>query len=60
MFPVVCILNQMSSHVEQEVLVEKVGRAGVITMNRPKVLNALNLSMIRQICPQLKVRGKIA
>uniref|UniRef100_A0A7N6B0A8 3-hydroxyisobutyryl-CoA hydrolase n=1 Tax=Anabas testudineus TaxID=64144 RepID=A0A7N6B0A8_ANATE len=41
-------------HVEPEVLLEKVGRAGVITMNRPKVLNALNLSMIRQISPQLK------
>ncbi|XP_026231869.1 3-hydroxyisobutyryl-CoA hydrolase, mitochondrial isoform X1 [Anabas testudineus] len=46
--------HMMSSHVEPEVLLEKVGRAGVITMNRPKVLNALNLSMIRQISPQLK------
>ncbi|KAM7380871.1 hypothetical protein PAMP_004141 [Pampus punctatissimus] len=46
--------HMMSSHVEQEVLMEKVGRAGVITMNRPKVLNALNLTMIRQIYPQLK------
>uniref|UniRef100_A0A669EFL0 3-hydroxyisobutyryl-CoA hydrolase n=1 Tax=Oreochromis niloticus TaxID=8128 RepID=A0A669EFL0_ORENI len=44
----------MSSHAEPEVLLEKVGRAGVITMNRPKVLNALNLTMIRQIYPQLK------
>ncbi|CAN9497969.1 unnamed protein product [Ophioblennius macclurei] len=46
--------HMMSSHVEAEVLLEKVGRAGVITMNRPKVLNALNLNMIRQIYPQLK------
>uniref|UniRef100_A0A672HHW8 3-hydroxyisobutyryl-CoA hydrolase n=1 Tax=Salarias fasciatus TaxID=181472 RepID=A0A672HHW8_SALFA len=46
--------SYMSSHVEAEVLLEKVGRAGVITMNRPKVLNALNLNMIRQIYPQLK------
>ncbi|KAM7407834.1 hypothetical protein PAMA_003547 [Pampus argenteus] len=46
--------HMMSSYVEQEVLAEKVGRAGVITMNRPKVLNALNLTMIRQIYPQLK------
>lgn len=45
----------MSSHAEPEVLLEKVGRAGVITMNRPKVLNALNLTMIQQIYPQLKV-----
>nr|XP_015797349.2 3-hydroxyisobutyryl-CoA hydrolase, mitochondrial [Nothobranchius furzeri] len=44
----------MSSHVEPEVLLEKVGRTGVITINRPKVLNALNLTMIRQIYPQLK------
>uniref|UniRef100_A0A1A7YP19 3-hydroxyisobutyryl-CoA hydrolase n=1 Tax=Iconisemion striatum TaxID=60296 RepID=A0A1A7YP19_9TELE len=46
--------HMMSSHVEPEVLLEKVGRTGVITMNRPKVLNALNLTMIRQIYPQLK------
>lgn len=44
----------MSSQVEPEVLLEKVGNAGVITMNRPKVLNALNMTMIRQIYPQLK------
>ncbi|XP_034641949.1 3-hydroxyisobutyryl-CoA hydrolase, mitochondrial [Trachemys scripta elegans] len=42
-----------------EVLLEKRGCAGVITMNRPKALNALNLSMIRQIYPQLKVSGFI-
>ncbi|AWP12620.1 putative lanosterol synthase-like isoform 7, partial [Scophthalmus maximus] len=46
--------HMMSSHVEPEVLLEKVGRAGVITLNRPKVLNALNLTMIRQIYPQLR------
>uniref|UniRef100_A0A1A8GGK3 3-hydroxyisobutyryl-CoA hydrolase n=1 Tax=Nothobranchius korthausae TaxID=1143690 RepID=A0A1A8GGK3_9TELE len=46
--------HMMSSHVEPEVLLEKVGRTGVITMNRPKVLNALNLTMIRQVYPQLK------
>ncbi|KAJ7345534.1 hypothetical protein JRQ81_001484 [Phrynocephalus forsythii] len=37
-----------------EVLLEKKGCAGVITLNRPKALNALTLSMIRQIYPQLK------
>uniref|UniRef100_A0A7N8XV79 3-hydroxyisobutyryl-CoA hydrolase n=1 Tax=Mastacembelus armatus TaxID=205130 RepID=A0A7N8XV79_9TELE len=46
--------HMMSSQVSPDVLLEKVGRAGVITMNRPKVLNALNLTMIRQIYPQLK------
>uniref|UniRef100_A0A3Q4BUS0 3-hydroxyisobutyryl-CoA hydrolase n=1 Tax=Mola mola TaxID=94237 RepID=A0A3Q4BUS0_MOLML len=44
----------MSTRVEPEVLLERVGCAGVITINRPKVLNALNLSMIRQICPHLQ------
>ncbi|KAM9347050.1 3-hydroxyisobutyryl-CoA hydrolase, mitochondrial [Symphorus nematophorus] len=46
--------HMMSSQAEPEVLLEKVGSAGVITINRPKVLNALNLTMIRQIYPQLK------
>ncbi|XP_069496569.1 3-hydroxyisobutyryl-CoA hydrolase, mitochondrial-like [Ambystoma mexicanum] len=47
----------MSVHTapEAEVLLEKKGCAGVITLNRPKVLNALNLSMIQHIYPQLKV-----
>ncbi|XP_042349953.1 3-hydroxyisobutyryl-CoA hydrolase, mitochondrial [Plectropomus leopardus] len=46
--------HMMSSHVEPEVLLERVGCAGVITINRPKVLNALTLNMVRQIYPQLK------
>ncbi|XP_045336474.1 3-hydroxyisobutyryl-CoA hydrolase, mitochondrial isoform X3 [Leopardus geoffroyi] len=37
-----------------EVLLERRGCAGVITLNRPKLLNALNLNMIRHIYPQLK------
>ncbi|XP_046941926.1 3-hydroxyisobutyryl-CoA hydrolase, mitochondrial isoform X2 [Lynx rufus] len=37
-----------------EVLLERRGCAGVITLNRPKFLNALNLNMIRHIYPQLK------
>ncbi|XP_030064938.1 3-hydroxyisobutyryl-CoA hydrolase, mitochondrial [Microcaecilia unicolor] len=40
---------------EAEVLLEKTGCAGVITLNRPKALNALNLSMIQLIYPQLKI-----
>ncbi|XP_054977832.1 3-hydroxyisobutyryl-CoA hydrolase, mitochondrial isoform X1 [Sorex araneus] len=49
-------LQRMTKHTDAaaEVLLEKRGCAGVITLNRPKFLNALNLSMIRQIYPQLK------
>ncbi|XP_019409864.1 PREDICTED: 3-hydroxyisobutyryl-CoA hydrolase, mitochondrial isoform X2 [Crocodylus porosus] len=46
----------MSKHTDSvhEVLLEKKGCAGVITMNRPKILNALSFPMIQQIYPQLK------
>lgn len=49
--------QRMSNHTDAagEVLLERKGCAGVITLNRPKFLNALNLSMVRQIYPQLKV-----
>eukprot|EP00062_Callorhinchus_milii_P005987 gi/632946005/ref/XP_007888342.1/ PREDICTED: 3-hydroxyisobutyryl-CoA hydrolase, mitochondrial [Callorhinchus milii] len=52
----IILRHLMSTHagLETEVLLQKSGCAGVITLNRPKVLNALNLSMIRQIYPQLK------
>uniref|UniRef100_A0A9J8A7D8 3-hydroxyisobutyryl-CoA hydrolase n=1 Tax=Cyprinus carpio carpio TaxID=630221 RepID=A0A9J8A7D8_CYPCA len=54
-----CRLQRIQGHVMStkagsEVLFEKVGNAGVITLNRPKALNALNLTMIRHIYPQLK------
>ncbi|XP_073865689.1 3-hydroxyisobutyryl-CoA hydrolase, mitochondrial isoform X3 [Macaca fascicularis] len=46
----------MSKHTDaaEDVLLEKKGCAGVITLNRPKFLNALTLNMIRQIYSQLK------
>ncbi|KAM6078208.1 3-hydroxyisobutyryl-CoA hydrolase, mitochondrial isoform 2-T2 [Theristicus caerulescens] len=47
---------KMSKHTDStaEVLLEKKGGAGIITLNRPKVLNALSFSMIQQIYPQIK------
>ena len=38
---------------ESEVLFEKRGRAGIITLNRPRALNALTLTMIRDMRAQL-------
>ncbi|KAK2849672.1 hypothetical protein Q7C36_008455 [Tachysurus vachellii] len=46
--------HMMSSTASSEVVLDKVGNSGVITLNRPKALNALNLSMIRLLYPQLK------
>ncbi|NP_001383558.1 3-hydroxyisobutyryl-CoA hydrolase, mitochondrial isoform 2 [Gallus gallus] len=37
-----------------DVLLQKQGGAGIITLNRPKVLNALSFKMIQQIYPQIK------
>ncbi|HFC04738.1 MAG TPA: enoyl-CoA hydratase/isomerase family protein, partial [Rhizobiales bacterium] len=38
---------------QDEILFEIVGRAGVITLNRPKALNAVTLNMVEQMAPQL-------
>src|SRR5690606_19493318 len=38
---------------EQEIIFEKRGRAGIITLNRPKALNALNANMVARMHPQL-------
>ncbi|MFG1300423.1 enoyl-CoA hydratase/isomerase family protein [Xanthobacter sp. V3C-3] len=43
---------------EPEVLLDVKGEAGVITLNRPKALNALNLPMVREILPRLRQWAK--
>jgi enoyl-CoA hydratase len=42
-----------ASSPDAEALVERRGRAGVITLNRPKALNALTLTMVRSIVAAL-------
>ena len=44
-----------ASKMSDEVILEKIKNIGVITLNRPKQLNALNLPMARQIYKQMKI-----
>ncbi|XP_014675548.1 PREDICTED: 3-hydroxyisobutyryl-CoA hydrolase, mitochondrial-like [Priapulus caudatus] len=44
----------MSTGSNEEVILQTVKDKGVITLNRPKQLNTLNLSMVRKIYPMLK------
>ncbi|ERL84686.1 hypothetical protein D910_02113 [Dendroctonus ponderosae] len=46
-------LRSMST-AESDVILDNVGNKGVITLNRPKALNSLNLSMINKIYPALQ------
>lgn len=42
-----------TSSMDDEVVLQKIDTKGIITLNRPKSLNALNLDMIRKIMPQM-------
>lgn len=48
-----------STSAPDDVILETIDTKGVITLNRPKVLNSLNLSMIRKIHPQLTVSNTL-
>ena len=39
--------------IDEEVFFETIGSLGLIKLNRPKALNALTLSMVRKIHPQM-------
>jgi len=51
---ILALQRSMSSGEENEVILQTVANKGIITLNRPKALNALNLSMIRKIYPTMK------
>ncbi|KAJ8980748.1 hypothetical protein NQ317_013753 [Molorchus minor] len=47
------IVRRMSTD-ENDVIIQNVGDKGILILNRPKALNALNLSMVKKIYPILK------
>ncbi len=47
------MVNSHKTHPQPHVLSEVQGRVGLITLNRPKALNALSLSMVRDITAAL-------
>ncbi|XP_023023909.2 3-hydroxyisobutyryl-CoA hydrolase isoform X1 [Leptinotarsa decemlineata] len=50
---VASLIRRMSS-AQDDVIFQDVGDKGVIILNRPKALNALNLSMIKKIGPKMR------
>ena len=48
----------MSTASEMEVVTEVKNNVGLITLNRPKALNALTLNMIREMSPVLSKWGE--
>ncbi|XP_022906940.2 3-hydroxyisobutyryl-CoA hydrolase, mitochondrial isoform X1 [Onthophagus taurus] len=47
-------LNRKMSSGGDDVILESVNNIGIITLNRPKALNAVNLSMVQKILPTLQ------
>ena len=53
-----CCSAKMSTASEMEVVTEVKNNVGLITLNRPKALNALTLNMIRKMSPVLSKWGE--
>ncbi|XP_022257238.1 3-hydroxyisobutyryl-CoA hydrolase, mitochondrial-like isoform X3 [Limulus polyphemus] len=51
------ILRNISTLTTDEVILDKIGNKGIVTLNRPKALNALSMTMIRKILNQMKGAG---
>ncbi|XP_038045845.1 3-hydroxyisobutyryl-CoA hydrolase, mitochondrial-like [Patiria miniata] len=49
-----CAAMSTSASTDEDVLFDNVDTKCLVTLNRPKALNALNLSMVRKITPKLK------
>jgi enoyl-CoA hydratase len=47
--------QSMSEMAEPEVLLSRSGSAGIVTLNRPRQLNALTADMVRAIVPQMEL-----
>ena len=45
--------EQISEEVQQEVLFERRGHLGIVTLNRPRAVNALNAGMVKAMLQQL-------
>lgn len=43
------MVRHMTSSGSESVLVEQKGSAGIITLNRPKALNAINTEMVKWV-----------
>jgi len=51
--PPVPVSWALEGHEGAEVTCEKVGSCGIVALNRPKALNALTLTMVREIAAAL-------
>ncbi|RWS25539.1 3-hydroxyisobutyryl-CoA hydrolase-like protein, partial [Leptotrombidium deliense] len=48
------IMSTVTPSSNDEIILDRIGNKGIVTINRPKHLNALNLDMIRKLYPQLR------